>query len=375
MGLARRSREGVEHPFATAPGWILTPPGLSHWISAKRGGHRVDVWLPAYDDVAGVIGASGLDLSLGLVRYEAAVGLRYHHSPGAVAMDLIRRGYGRRRVPLNAAGAVPEIAGPDVEWDLRWWRAPTLEEMGRPYVHSFDLNGMYLAACSSLEVGFGEPEHLIPKHDDAGLAFDRGLVGYWYADVAPLGADLPETFGAGYRWRTTPTMELAEDLGRIVHVGQAWIYPEHHRYLEPFYAKLSNARAALTAGVAADVPGALVALRLVKRTYTIGIGYLGGHFRADGDPLRRPDWRHAVIAKARANIMRRILKLTDRPFAVDVDALYIASPSEDPAAVGLILGDGLGAFKHTGTRPTGAVLEALARPETLRELRASMGKR
>ena len=113
-----------------------------------------------------------------------------------------------------------------------------------------------------------------------------------------------------------------------------------------------------------------MALALVKRTYTIGLGYLAGHFHAAGDELHRPDWRHAVIARARANLYRRILKLAPelRPLAVDVDCLYIAA-DVPPEELGLPLGPGLGAFKLAGSAPFADAAQALEARRPLLELR------
>lgn len=361
-----------DHPFLVAHGWRLSSTRPTHWIVARRGGHRIDVWFPGYDDVAGLADVAPGPLLDGLALFEELIGgTPYRWSPGATAINLIRTLH-RSGIPLDASGVLPHPAtGATVEADFRWAREPDLEERTMRWVHAYDLNAMYLAACSSLELGFGEPEHLAPKRT-GGLGFDAKVPGYWRVTYRRPDRRLPDPFdplvgGAGGSfcgWLTTPSVELAAELGALDTIEEAFLYPRHHRYLDSFYQRLREARGALLDSPPS--PSVDVALRLVKRTYTVGLGYLAARIREEGDPLYRPDWRHAVIAKARANLYRRLVRLPVTPFAVLVDCVYFASNDPDPLAAipGLPLAHTLGAFKHAGTAPM---------PETLAAIEAGDG--
>ena len=353
---AELARAGVPHPWvdrAIAAGYTVNPPGLAPWIVVRGPtGWRVDLAVPAYDDAGELGDLDPEELRAALDLYRAAVGVAYRRSPGATGTDLLRRL--RRRRPLGPSAPPPPALNGAAETDLRWIRPLTPEERLRPWIHAYDANARYLASCASVELGDGEPEHLIPKR--VTLDFDRRLPGYWRAGVWPAPDELTAAAIGPGPWYTTPTLELVDQLGLLGTIEEAYVWPSHGRLLEPFYRALRDARAAL---LPLPAPAPQAALRLIKRTYAHTIGGFAGHWREPGDELYRPDWRHAIIANARANLYRRIIRAAAEdgaPFAVDVDAVWIASATEahgGRAGAALGLGDGPGSFRHVGSAPMG----------------------
>jgi len=97
-----------------------------------------------------------------------------------------------------------------------------------------------------------------------------------------------------------------------------------------------------------------LALSILKLTYAAGIAHLDGSWlRHAEEPavLYRPDWRHAVIGQATANLWRNIVAAVRNGVhvvAVATDCLYVVSdlPADETAQVtGLPFGPNIGQFK------------------------------
>ncbi len=354
-----RARRGIAHPFvggALGSGWRCAPPGLSHFLVLTRGGRRIDVGLLGYDEAAGLAGEEPAT-ALEALRLYATLLTDYRWSPGATGLALMRQ---NRRLELGPSTLDPPepMREGGTEADYLWMRPLTLVERTARWVHAFDRRAQYLAACSAVDLGLGNPERVGPLKAEEALG--RHLPGYWRASIRRETGLLPDPFdpiGRGGEWYARPTMALAFDLGRIEDLYEAYVWPRHSRYLVPWYKTLGHAQAALALS---QESAAGPTMRLVKRTYTMAIGSLAGHYREAGEELYRPDWRHAIIATARANLTRRLLRLDPPPFAVVVDCLYIASdlpPLE--AAAGLPTDGGPGTFRHAGTIPLADALPAI----------------
>lgn len=366
------ARNGEPHPFTTPGRFRFHPPGLSHWIIARdAAGVRLDVALPGYD--AGSPFAAARDageLRAAATAFAGAVGISYRHTPGSTGAALLRAvhsGPGGRR--LEPPGAMPgPAATPGTERDFAWWRPPNAGERAMPFVHAYDVNGNYLAACSSIELGVGEVE----EHGDGRpLALDGRLPGYWLCHLRPGDPGMPDPLDPAGRgdggpvWLTTPSAVLAVELDRLERVERAHVWPARSRVLAPWYERLRDARVDLTVRGAGARPGpaTAIALAAVKLTTNLTIGQLAAHFRAEGDELRRPDWRHHVIARARANLYRHLAAAARpanrrRPIAVDVDTAYYPSDDPDPGADPPVpVNPGLGRFKIAGTFPMADALD------------------
>ncbi len=366
----------------TAAGWKLGQRGLGDWTTIYREGGRslqlvIPGWLergssacPMWDPTLPAV-----QLARRLGEYADRVGMPFLIVPGVTAVALLRSLRRGDDVEVTEAAELPEPAlGGGAELDYGWQRPPTRDELERcEWAQVFDANGQYLAASSSVRLGIGQAVHVDRP------SFDPKLPGYWRVDPGPRPDRLlPDLFDPtdrgrdGFRWVTTPTLIIARELGYELDAAEAWVWSTAagrdgvpgSRYLEPWYRRLRDARAGLVDAAGND-PDAGAVLAAIKRTYANGIGQLGAPTSA-GLPLYRPDWRHHVVATARANLTRKLVKVAEatgrRPLAVHHDAIVYAADSEDPAAAcpaGLRLGTGLGEFKPQGTARLADLAELL----------------
>lgn len=280
-----------------------------------------------------------------LARFESALGFTWHGT-GAITSEMwLRRHWGEKilRTPL------PDEVPPRVENNLQMVYFDR-DTSGR-YLHGFDMNAMYLGASSSLALPNGSLRSWDVWSDMP--LFDTP--GYWRTQIV-------DGDSWSYRWMTTPTLLHLIEIGQIVEPDRGYYWAASGRFLAPWYQALRNARTKL---ITEGGP----ALAAVKATYAEGIGRLGSTNRAhpETDPLYQPYWRHAVIAQARTNLLRRIAKLSEAPVVIDIDAIWFSTNGRDPAAfakrIGLPIGYGVGHFKHKGTM-TGSEARALFAEET-----------
>lgn len=238
------------------------------------------------------------------------------------------------------------------------------DEALQPFALGLDLNMSFLAAASRTPVGLGAPTHVVRPR------FDKAVPGSWLADLSHIDLDprLPNPFTPSGRrpqgpaWYETHTLAYAQQLGHNVEPTEGYLRFEHGAYLDPWHDRLKAALLAtmedlgvrpglegaelLEAMAAAKHgdPGLLAVLAAVKATAKGGIGKL--RVRAKGldyvkgerwpeleRPTWRPDIRAAVIAKARVNMHRKMMKMAELgffPLAVNVDCVVYPAPSESP---------------------------------------------
>jgi hypothetical protein len=357
------------------------PPGLIHysrwWV---RGGHGVDLHVPAYSAAAprpfrspfaGAETVEQLGWAVDLYGEATRGALPWRGGGPKTSDDYLRRHYSRRRTLRPTAVAPPfadgAASGQYGEHDMRWVRQPVGDETKARRLMVFDANALYLGAASTLSLPVGEVEHR-----DRWPELRETTPGYWLVEPPAWAGPGPCPWGAPddtARWVTTPTAWLLRQLAGVEPL-EAWVWPEHHQFLRPWYETVRDARAR-----AAEVGGP--ALAAVKTVYKAGLGRLQSDLRSGGtaaDPLYQPYWGQAVIAAARCNLHRRIAQLGAEPVAVQVDAVYFltnrTSPAHFAGAVGLPLGDGLGEFKpkgrpmrRSGPRARAVIMAAASRPE------------
>ncbi|MFJ4781477.1 telomere-associated protein Tap [Streptomyces sp. NPDC088762] len=288
-----------------------------------------------------------------------------------------------------------------------WIRDPQLltdAECSRTHAVGIDVNMAFAAAANRLPVGLGPATHTTSPR------FDPKLPGCWLADLSSLDIELdprlPNPFTphgrppTGPAWYATPTLAYAQELGHEVRPTEAWIRPDNGPYLDAWYTRLRDAYMATMAdlgvtssltepeflhamsthkhGGTTDSRISASVLSAIKSTVKGGIGKLrerpqGASYRP-GDPwpaLERPTWRPdiraAVIATARVNMHRKMLKLATaaglHPIAVLSDcAVYLSdgpgpldflphTPDGKPLPGGFRLGVSPGMVKHEGTQP------------------------
>lgn len=253
---------------------------------------------------------------------------------------------------------VEPAAIPTLEMDINWHRQPTGEELQHRWLHAYDRGGSYLAGVSGCELGIGEPSY----HPN-GVAFDRKLPGYWKVNLPeraewlvpnPLDPINRGTSLAGREsWVSTPTLELAIEWGYEFEILEAWTWENHTRLLDSWYERIRNARTELDT---AD-PDAQAARDLLKEVYVRSLGLMASFEHHEGKPGFAPERYHAIQARARANILRRVKKIGDEtgrwPVAITRDTVLYTSPLTDPDKAWpgdeRNYGRGLGQFKYEGS--------------------------
>ncbi|MEV4333069.1 helix-turn-helix domain-containing protein [Streptomyces sp. NPDC049597] len=231
---------------------------------------------------------------------------------------------------------------------FEWTRDPELltdAECAKGYAVGIDVNTAFLAAANRLVVGLGEAVHVRAP------AFDKSVPGSWLVDLSGIEIDprLPNPFTpdgvrpAGPAWYATPTVAYARELVDTYRLPvtiaplEAWIRTESGPYLDPWYKRLSEAYKDTMAdlGVPSGLaeaeflavmaehrhtdPALAAVLTAVKATVKGGIGKLrerpqgtsyrpGEPWPALSRPTWRPDIRAAVIATARVNMHRKLLR-------------------------------------------------------------------
>lgn len=363
------------------------PPRQSDPARGYERHERFSVTVPQLGglQLAWATGLGGRELFGELWRFERAVGELFVQS-GAVTSDVLLRHVhqGKSTRPIRST-AEPEIAvrqngrpAEAGEGDLNWSTTEVPAARWR-WVHHFDLNAAYLAAASGLSLpqeGY-EPG----PHGDYGPGGRvPSIPGYWRVALPlpsarstrampPIAANVSMRGAATSAWVTTPTLQLAAQLGPV-HVHESLMAVGWCQGLTPWYETLRDARAALRSGPAYEA---------VKRVYKAGIGRLGSAHRArEDDPLYQPGWRHHVIAEARGRIYRRLSKCAYPPIALQVDGGWWLSQSKSPEVTAEKLGLpldplALGHWKCKGSAPARPARDALGARDPISGLRGLTG--
>jgi len=371
-------REGLEHATkgsafvtdAITAGFTIDKPkneptktALSPFSRIRRSDSSQFVWvaaLPAMNPDRLVMPILGDEPAPGvladrLARFAAALQFPWTLHPGVTGIDLMlttRHGHRDWFTPYDPVEPAQEG---DLAADITWSRQPLDSERRLTYVHAYDRGGSHLAGAAGLELGVGKP-----VHHELGCTFSAKLPGYWQVEAGETGDwRIPhllwptENPPAEPIWVATPTLALAYEHDVIPPILQAYTWPEHTRILDPWYARIRDARTELDT----DDPDDQLVRDLVKVVYTRTLGMLGSHQYMTGRPGYAPERRHMIQAKARANIMRRILQIghdTNRwPLAINADTIVYASDVPDPAVAWPgkpdHQGRGLGQYKPEGS--------------------------
>ncbi len=361
----------------------VTGVAESGWEVHGRGDpDAVELAVPARADNTWADAGTGRELAAGLAAYESALSIRFRVSPAATGLSLLGMLHKRKgAVPLVTPETLPPAEVCDTERALSWCRVLTDTERGHRYVHGLDKHGAYLGAASDLIVGLGDAEH-VTDH----VGFNSKVPGVWrvsaFGPAPGRDARLPHVgIGdpASSMWRSTATLAYAAEQGAEVTVREAWVWPSKGKPLSPFYRRCREGRMRLTGRAAAGEPGCALALSVLKETYS---ATLGGALasRATGErdtpgSLYRPDWRSALVARARVNLLRNVDKHGVHPFAADVDQFFFTSDSPDPASVGLPMGDGLGEYGAKTAAELDDAIRTAAEGGRLRPLLTALGVR
>lgn len=378
--MAERAEVLAAQPFmrdAAAAGWVLKQEG--GWRTRLRGPQGAlwssVVWLPYEISTRDVSGpwkhaATYSELVLALSRFGHTAGFGWQDSVGRTAERLIVATHPREKggAELDRQVAVPEPwrkAG-QIEQVYKWRRPFTDgERAGSTHIHGYDANAQFLAAWLVAELGHGEPQ--------LATEFTTSTPGIWKLDPKWDWAAIEEQLLPGPacpvdgEWVTTPTVRRIFELCEMAHVTppaplDGWVWPQQYRFLRGAAERLRDARAELLTDTG---PAAQLAREAVKSIYKVETGRFTMSRRDEFTGWHRPDWGDLIRGTARANLHRRLAgtlggprsaprpALLYPPFAIDVDALYIAGDVADPIEfaqlIGLPLGEGLGEFKILGT--------------------------
>lgn len=343
------------------------PEGVLAWEVHDRGEPEavelaLPLWLRGTSTWADA--ESGRELAGALAAYEGALGMRFRTAPAATALALLgmlHKRTGARR--LITPAALPELDVCASERPLSWCRELTEAEQSARWVIGLDKHGAYPGVTKSLTLGMGDPEH----HPDG--RFDPARPGrHRVVDVTAAperDPRLPDPMIGVARdgvWRCTETLRYAAEQGARFTVAESYVWPDSAKPLAMFGERVRTGRTDLSARAGSD-PAAALALAALKETYAALGGALSSRTTADRETpgaLYRPDWNATMIAKARVNILRNLDKIEARPFAANVDEMFFAVDSPDPAAIGLPMGDAFGQWaEKTPAVPMGDVADAV----------------
>lgn len=201
------------------------------------------------------------------------------------------------------------------------------------YVHAYDRSGSYLSVTPGLEFGYGRPFHAKSP------VFDSKIPGIWRITGVdssdwriPHPLNPPKhTQDDGTFWVTTPTLEIAHDLGIDPQIHEAWIWEDHLRILKSWYEILRDARNNAKDPAHPD----LVVSDMVKRIYTTTFGTFASRKHSTKDGYAPERW-FSIVAKARANILRKINSIGTEtgiwPVAVGTDTIVYTSNDPNPVS-------------------------------------------
>lgn len=355
--------------------------GEPWWTATREGAHGVrHVVQPAYEDRALWREAeSAQALATSLSRFRAAMGLDWRRSPGATGTRLLRAVHrGGHATRLELDGKPPDVALTGATGDaghLHYTRALDESERGY-YLHAYDMNGQFLAACNGLACGVGRAEHhryvTLPEKESEWPA------GYFLVRLMPAGraraaelAPAPVDADGASHWITTPTLRLLRAQRVAVQILQAWTWSQSRRYLDPWYTAIKRGRELVTDDA--------LALDAVKGLYRHSIAWLESErWDRSEDTLYRPDWAQSIRAKARVLMLMSVYRVGANfgiwPLAIGADCVYYVAPQSLAATLPFVRAmgprdtpeptDGLrvsSAIGHFKLKDTGIPVESVTR--------------
>lgn len=214
---------------------------------------------------------------------------------------------------------------------------------GRPALHKYDKNAQHLGAAGAVRLGIGAPAHVVRPEITPELIKRPGLWHIRIEGAPPTVAALPPLIddGALESWEYTPIVQELHKRGYKLRILNAFLFEQGREVLRPFYEHMRELRSAALAAGDADQ------ITRIKAIYRVTPGMLA-HEKEDARPgyLFRPDWWFGLVAYAKVVMYCQMERVYQRegiaPTAVETDALYYDQPVQ-----GLVIGTGIGQFKHT----------------------------
>lgn len=347
-----RMQEWVENPHpvlagATEDGWnISNTDGVPQvhgttrmWIEKAQG---YQITLEALlSDAIRARNLSPALLAEAMGKFAATTGHPWHVAPGTTGADLMVDSRRDRALVFRPHRELPPPAL--LKWvsaDLAWTRKPTPEEAHQKYIHVYDRGGSYMSGVISCVM----PQGGDPVHLEDGIVFDPKKAGYWLIDNPAMS----ETGTSDWRypsplwtpgkreriWVTSPTLEVARDLDQLPDtIHEAWVWEDSGRLLDGWGKIIRDSRNALLED---ESESGQAALAMVKEMYTKTIGMISSESFGQDKRTYAPDRRHHIVARARANIIRAVVKIGREsgrwPVAILTDSVAYTSDNPDPVA-------------------------------------------
>jgi hypothetical protein len=281
------------------------------------------------------------------------LGEPYHgDQAGLVGLDLIRNNVSSRTKRENRPFWTPDwdrcepagMGGTELPDNWTSTRTPSAR-----YLHCYDLTTQHLSAAQAVKLSPGAL-HFDGTPYDAVRDNPAGYYDITVPIMRNLNDYLPHPVGSylpGVRaWVTHPTLNLlveaAEDHGLmdVPEIHGRWVTSHENggtRLLRDWASTIAQAVKVAHGVKGAPIDRDGVLLAAVKDTYKAGRGLL---FRKGGR-VHRPDWAHAIVGQARANLWRKIYAEgagnartgalgSDRwPFKVEADQVWYQSNDPD----------------------------------------------
>jgi hypothetical protein len=217
-------------------------------------------------------------------------------------------------------------------------------------LHVFDKRAAWLAAVQALTLPMGEPTlaEAPPFEPSRNALWDVTLR---WPPSSPW--QTPALAGITYaqpgrRWLWTPMLAFLARQGAAVEVHQAVRWPEQHKVLDTWAARLWQARRALETAPAS--PAAGCALAAIKAIYTQTLGLLGHRGATGGAVWQQLAWWELVRAEGAVRqwvLLRQLGAAGYPPLYCATDALGVILPAGADLTALLPLDPGrLGSFRE-----------------------------
>lgn len=282
--------------------------------------------------------------------------------PGFSGVELMRKT--TESHPHYWRTGAADVLPPHIETDMVWHRPLSVQEQLSKYLHLYDGNGKYLAACTGAKLGVGIPQHFLPNPsvEEIEQHILKNQPGMWLIDMhnpPPYAfSNLQHVSG----WVYTPVVSELMREGQRFTISEGYLWEEWHETLRAWAELLWKVRQDLKTNESKypNREAAQIAAKMSKIIAVHGVGWLdlsSERAKPAGEhgPMHHPDKRNTIIALVKARMMRTIAQFQDKGFTpamIQVDELgYISDdPNPETAVPGLMKRkDQLGGFKHAHT--------------------------
>lgn len=309
-------------------------------------------------------------LLIAILYLERALGITLG-GPGYSGIELMRKT--TENHPHYWRTGAADVLPAHIETDIVWHRTLSVQEQLSKYLHLYDGNGKYLAACTGAKMPVRIPAHVEllpdgyydPGHEIVEQAILKGEPGVWrvtFTDSPPPYAFQSAPAPFEERWAYTPVVAELMREGCAPRILEGYHWEEWHETLRPWAERLWKIRQDLKTDEKrfSNREAALIAQKMSKIIAVHGVGWLdlaSERAKPAGEHgnMHHPDKRNTIIALVKARMMRTIAQFREKgfnPCMIQVDELgYLSDdPNPETAVSGLMARkDELGGFKHAHT--------------------------